>query len=249
MDMMFKLRWAGAETGPYTKEQIYDQLDSRKIGLAHEVNYNGKWILLATFKDALEKDAQDLRDQEKQRRLNEEKDAADAAAAAALAAAEAAAIKEQEQAAIYHQRQLELLGAEKPILPPVLSNSTDPTEEPPPWGNSPAGAKSGAKGFVIFTVIVLGILWYQGYLDPADIPALWGDSKYIDVVRSDKPSEMGGRTVGQFFSSQMTSVTWKSSRGGDREEIRIICSGKKDGSPKRIPFIVNKRDRSYDLEE
>ena len=249
MDMRFKLRWAGAETGPYTKEQIDDQLDSRKIGLAHEVNYNGKWILLATFKDALEKDAQDLRDQEKGRKLKEEEDAASAVADAEREAADEKIRRDEDQAAKNHQRQLELIEAEKLIPPPVLSDSTDPTPPSPPWDNSPEGPKSGGKGFVIFIVIVLGILWYQGYLDPADIPALWGNSKYIDVVREDKPSEFGGKTVGQAMSSLMTSVTWKSSRGDNRKEIRITCFGKRDGSPKKIPFIVNKQKEEYWLEE
>jgi hypothetical protein len=260
MDMRFKLRWAGAETGPYTKEQIDDQLDSRKIGLACEVHYNGKWILLATFKDALEKDAQDLRDQEKGRKLKEEKDAASAVTAAALEAEREKARREEEQAAIYHERQLQLLAAEN-RPPPVTVPSDphgesygDPNPPSPPWNdshtdNSSTRGKAAGGGFGVFVAIVLGILWYQGYFDPTDIPALWGNSKYIDVVREDKPSEFGGKTVGQAMSSLMTSVTWKSSRGDNRKEIRITCFGKRDGSPKKIPFIVNKQKEKYRLEE
>jgi len=235
-------------------------LDSRKIGLAHEVNYNGKWILLATFKDALEKDAQDLRDQEKQRQLNEEKDAAAAAAAAKQAAAEAAVIREEEQAAIYHQRQLELLEAEKPPPPVTVPSDPhgeaygDPNPPSPPWNdshtdNSSTRGKAAGGGLGVFVAIVLGILWYQGYLDFGDIPALWGNSKYIDVVRNDKPPELRGKTFGQLMSSMMTSVTWESSRGDNRKEIRVICSGKRDGSPRRIRFIVNKQKELYRIEE
>jgi len=243
MDTMFKLRWAGAETGPYTKEQIDDQLGSRKIGLACEVNYKGKWILLETFNAALEKDAQDLRDQEKKRILQKEKDAADAAAAKLKE-------EEKEQAAIDHVRKMELLDAEKPSPPETvpLETTDDPTPPPPPWDNSPAGAKSGGKGFVIFIVIVLGILWYQGYLDPADIPALWGDSKYIDVVRNAK-DEGADKTIGQIASLFLTSVTWESSRGDNRKEIRVILSGKVDESLRQMIWIVNKRDRTYVEEE
>ena len=249
MDMRFKLRWAGAETGPYTKDQIDDQLDSRKIGLAHEVNYNGKWILLATFKDALEKDAQDLRDQERERILQEEKDTAAAAAAAVLEAEREKVRKAEEEAVKNHQRQVELLEAGNPHPPETApSDSTDPTPPSPPWDNSPTGAKSGGKGFVIFIVIVLGILWYQGYLDPADIPALWGDSKYIDVVRNAK-DEGADKTNGQIASLFLTSVTWESSRGDNRKEIRVILSGKVDESLRQMIWIVNKRDRTYVEEE
>lgn len=243
MNTMYELRWAGQITGPFTKEQIEAKLAFREIGLAYEVKYKGKWILLEDFDAALEKDAQVLRDQETQRELKEKEDAAAAAAAEAKK-------KEEEQAAIYHQRQIELIEAEKSHPPePAIQGSIDDdqTPPPPPWGNSSTAAKSSGLG--VFVAIVLGVLWYQGYLDPADIPALWGNSKYINVVRNDRPAAFGGKSVDQAMSSLMTSVTWKSSRGDNRKEIRVICSGRRGGDLKRISFIVNKRDKSYEVEE
>ena len=64
----FMLLWKGRESGPYSLEAIREKLGSGEISRMHQVNFNGKWMVLDEF---LEKHAG--REPEAQRKAEAEK--------------------------------------------------------------------------------------------------------------------------------------------------------------------------------
>jgi TM2 domain-containing membrane protein YozV len=45
----YTLRWRGRELGPYSIEQINQQLDDHEIGMGHEIRCEDRWITLEEF--------------------------------------------------------------------------------------------------------------------------------------------------------------------------------------------------------
>ena len=64
----FMLLWKGRESGPYSLEAIREKLGSGEISRMHQVNFNGKWMVLDEF---LEKHAG--REPEAQRKAEAER--------------------------------------------------------------------------------------------------------------------------------------------------------------------------------
>ncbi len=253
MSAEFQLRWKGKITGPFTKEQIDTLFNSRKIGALHEINYNGKWMLLEAFNVVYEKEAQKLRLEAEARERKKRGERARQEEENRKQTEEEEFERSERQAERKHQREMELLGAEQPPPPLPRAGSSpviNPTQQTSSSGNPSGKAKSGGIGFGVFIAIMLGILWHQGYWDPNDIKALWGDSKYIKHVRNNRFDD--GKTLGQTFALEMTGVTWKSSRGDSRDEILVTCSGSRREADEthsiKFVWVVNKREKTYVLE-
>ena len=163
MEKRYKIIWKGQEAGPYTLEQIQMMLDSRQIGLAHQVVMDGKRVLMGDFLKFLESEQQQVAQQAELKRLEEERQAKHARQLDMIKAQESQ--RESE-----HRREMEVQQVNAP--PPALPS------QPPQPGYSPqpvaaeADGNSAAKaggGFALFVIVVLGVLWYQGYWSPSGI--------------------------------------------------------------------------------
>jgi hypothetical protein len=249
MEKRYKIIWKGQEAGPYTLEQIQMMLDSRQIGLAHQVVMDGKRVLMTEFLKFVESEQQQAAQQVELKRLEEERQAKHVRQMDMIKAQESQ--RESE-----HRREIEMQQghALPPALPPQLEDSPQPGYPPQPvaaeTGGNPA-AKAGG-GLTVFVIVALGFLWYQGYWDPSDIKGIWGQSKSIEVIRNNKFGD-SGKTIGQAIANNMTGVEWKSKRGKSREEVIITCTGdvKEDSKSYRIEFlwVVNKGDKAFQMTE
>ncbi|MDA7915739.1 TM2 domain-containing protein [Verrucomicrobia bacterium] len=45
----FMIKWRGQESGPFTANEIRERLDALEIGVWHEVNSNGNWMVVDAF--------------------------------------------------------------------------------------------------------------------------------------------------------------------------------------------------------
>jgi len=253
MEKRYKIIWKGQEAGPYTLEQIQMMLDSRQIGLAHQVVMDGKRVLMGDFLKFLESEQQQVAQQAELKRLEEERQAKHARQLDMIKAQESQ--RESE-----HRREIEMQHghAAPPALPPQPGHSPQPVDSPQP-GYPPqpvvaeAGGNSAAKaggGFTVFVIVALGFLWYQGYWSPSDIKAIWGQSKSIEVIRNKKLGDAGD-TIGKGIARNLTGVKWKSKRGDSREEVIITCTGNYVDNGKtekvKVIWVVNKEEKTFNM--
>jgi hypothetical protein len=252
MEKKYKILWKGREAGPYTLEQIQAMLNARQIGLAHQILHEGKWIFIEEFLAFLEFEQQQQTQKDELNRLEQER--------AGKHERQMDMVKAQEdQREAEHRREVELQQIHVP--PPALPQLGEPVPEAPQPGyphqpvTAEAGGNSAIKtggGFTVFVIVALGFLWYQGYWDPSDIKAIWGQSKSIEVIRNNKFGD-SGKTIGQAIATNLTGVEWKSKRGKSREEVIITCTGdvKEDDESFRIQFlwVVNKGDKAFQMTE
>ena len=240
----------GEVSGPFTVEEIDGLIKSRKVGLAHEVNYRGEWILLEEFKINLAREnEQKLIDSKEQKRREESERIREEENEKQKLEAEKLALIEQQKDA-EHRRQLEIIQAQQPP-PPFPPNEMD-GEEPQAHVNNQgqsSRSSSGEAGFGVFVIVVLTVLWYQGYWDPGDIKALWGESKYIEVVKQSRVEN--GETRENFISRRSSEYSWESRRGESRKNIYVIlkCTINDNGESEAInaEWLVNKSRKTIKL--
>lgn len=235
MDEQYQVKKLTSTTvlGTFTKNQIDNLWDEGKLGGTDFVLYQSEWIQISQLDsriNAFEEEKRKAREEEEEKRKqleNERQKSRDE---------ELKASRDREE--VEHRRELDRIQREGNAPPPLLERDGKGKKV------GTAAAASGGGGF--FVLIILAVLWYQGYWDPADLKAVFGQSKYITAVKAD---------VQDTLSRKINGLEWKSKRAPNRAEIIIFCEGTitlPDSSISAAVYIewtVNKNKKEKNLKD
>ena len=236
MDEQYQVKKLTSTTvlGTFTKNQIDNLWDEGKLGGTDFVLYKSEWIQISQLDsriNAFEEEKRKAREEEeeKKRQLEDKKQKS--------RDDKIRAQRDREEAE--HREELDRIQREGNAPPPLPERDGKGKKV-----GTAAAAASGGGGF--FVLIILAVLWYQGYWDPADLKAVFGQSKYITAVKADVQDEL---------SRKINGLEWKSKRAPNRAEIIIFCEGTitlPDSSTSAAVYIewtVNKNKKEKNLKD